>query len=110
VLPTRLARHGTLLTSGGRLNLSNRRYAEDAGPIDPECGCTVCSRWSRGYLRHLLSVDEPTAARLLTLHNVRWTFDFVDQMRAAIAAGTLDTLRTEVADVWRPGALSRVAQ
>ena len=110
VLPTRLARHGTLLTSGGRLNLSNRRFADDAGPIDPECGCTVCSRWSRGYLRHLLSVDEPTAARLLTLHNVRWTFDFVDQMRSAIAAGTLDTLRTEVADVWRPGALSRVTQ
>ena len=110
VLPTRLARHGTLLTSGGRLNLRNRRFADDPGPIDAECGCAVCSRWSRGYLRHLLSVDEPTAARLLTLHNVRWTFDFVDQMRSAIAAGTLDTLRTEVADVWRPGALSRVAR
>ena len=104
VLPTRLARHGTLLTAAGRLNLNNRRFADDAGPVDPICGCAVCARWSRGYLRHLLNVDEPTAARLLTLHNVHWTFDLVDQMRAAIAAGTLSALRAQVAEVWQPGA------
>ena len=103
VLPTRLARHGTLLTSEGRLNLRNRRYADDPSPIDPACGCGVCARWSRGYLRHLLSVAEPTAPRLLTLHNVAWTFAFVDRLRAAIGAGTLDALRAEVAGVWGPG-------
>jgi queuine tRNA-ribosyltransferase len=100
VLPTRLARHGTLLTSEGRINLRNRRFADDSDPIDPTCGCGVCARWSRGYLRHLLTVSEPTAPRLLTLHNVAWTFAFVDRIRAAIVAGTLDTLRREVAAVW----------
>jgi queuine tRNA-ribosyltransferase len=100
VLPTRLARHGTLLTSEGRLNLRNRRHATDDGPLDPACGCGVCARWSRGYLRHLLSVAEPTAPRLLTLHNVAWTFDLVARIRAAVAAGTLASLRTEVAQRW----------
>jgi queuine tRNA-ribosyltransferase len=109
VLPTRLARHGTLLTSTGRLNLKNRRFADDAGPLDPACGCAVCGRWSRGYLRHLLSVDEPTAGRLLTLHNIAWTFALVDRIRAAIRSGTLADLRAEVADVWLPGAATRPA-
>jgi len=100
VLPTRLGRHGTMLTSEGRLNLRNRRFADDPSPIDPSCGCGVCARWSRAYLRHLLTVSEPTAPRLLTLHNVAWTFAFVDRIRAAIVAGTLDGLRAEVAAVW----------
>ena len=104
VLPTRLARHGTLLTSAGRLNLRNRRFADDPARIDPTCGCGVCARWSRGYLRHLLTVSEPTAPRLLTLHNVAWTFAFVDRIRAAISAGTLEALRAEVASVWGPPA------
>ncbi|HET6951992.1 MAG TPA: tRNA guanosine(34) transglycosylase Tgt [Acidimicrobiales bacterium] len=108
VLPTRLARHGTLLTGEGRLNLRNARFADDAGPLDPACGCPVCARWSRGYLRHLLSVAEPTAPRLLTLHNVAWTFALVDRIRSAIRAGTLAALRDEVAERWpaappRPG-------
>ena len=100
VLPTRLARHGTMLTSAGRLNLRNARYADDPGPLDPACGCAVCARWSRGYLRHLLSVAEPTAPRLLTLHNVAWTFALVGRIRAAIRAGTLAALRAEVAAAW----------
>jgi queuine tRNA-ribosyltransferase len=100
VLPTRLARHGTMLTSEGRINLRNRRFADDTGPIDPSCGCPVCARWSRGYLRHLLSVDEPTAPRLLTLHNVAWTFALVDRIRVAIAEGSLAALRADLAAVW----------
>jgi queuine tRNA-ribosyltransferase len=100
VLPTRLARHGTLLTGEGRLNLRNRRFATDAGPLDPDCGCAVCARWSRAYLRHLLVVAEPTVLRLLTVHNVAWTFALVDRIRAAIAAGTLASLRSEVAQRW----------
>jgi queuine tRNA-ribosyltransferase len=107
VLPTRLARHGTMLTSTGRLNLRNARFADDGGPIDPTCGCQVCKRWSRGYLRHLLSVDEPTAPRLLTVHNVSWTLDLVGRVRTAIGQGTLDALRSDVADVWGRGAHSR---
>jgi queuine tRNA-ribosyltransferase len=100
VLPTRFARHGTLLTSAGRLNLRNARFADDDTAIDPDCGCRVCARWSRGYLRHLLSVNEPTAPRLLTLHNVAWTFALVDRIRAAVVDGTLDQVRAEVAAVW----------
>ena len=64
VLPTRFGRHGTLLTSEGRLNIKNRRFATDDGPLDPACACRVCARYSRAYLRHLVNVNEPTAARL----------------------------------------------
>jgi queuine tRNA-ribosyltransferase len=107
VLPTRLARHGTLLTSEGRINLRNRRFVADTGPIDPTCGCSVCARWSRGYLRHLLSVAEPTAPRLLTLHNVAWTLGLVDCVRAAVVGGTLAALRDEVVERWDPSAPDR---
>jgi queuine tRNA-ribosyltransferase len=110
VLPTRLARHGTLLTSDGRINLRNRRFADETGPIDPTCPCPVCARWSRGYLRHLLTVAEPTAPRLLTLHNVAWTFGLVDRIRAAIAAGTLAGLRAEIAERWDAGAAAEATE
>ncbi len=100
VLPTRLARHGSILTWTGRMNLRNERYARDPAPLDPECGCEVCARYSRAYLRHLLRVQEPTAPRLLTLHNLSWTFALIDECRRAITAGTLEALRDRVADHW----------
>jgi queuine tRNA-ribosyltransferase len=100
VLPTRLGRHGTMLTSTGRLNLRNRRFAADTGPIDAACACPVCARWSRGYLRHLLSVDEPTAPRLLTIHNMHWTLELVRRVRRAIADDSLAALRAELAEHW----------
>jgi queuine tRNA-ribosyltransferase len=97
VLPTRFARHGTILTTAGRYNLKRAENATDDGPLDATCPCTVCARWSRAYLRHLLVVDEPTAPRLLTLHNVAWTLALIDEVRAAIAGGTLDAVRSRVA-------------
>jgi len=100
VLPTRLARHGTLLTDTGRLNLRQARYLRDPGPIDPACPCPVCARWSRGYLRHLLQVGEPAAARLLTLHNVAWLLRLVERTAAAVRAGGLAAWRAEVLAVW----------
>jgi len=100
VLPTRLARHGTILTSNGRLNLRNAGYARDDKPLDESCSCLVCRRWSRAYLRHLLQVQEPTAPRLLTIHNLSWLFALVRETRAAIAAGQLARLRADVAAVW----------
>ena len=60
----------------------------------------MCRRHSRGYLRHLLQVGEPTASRLVTLHNLAWTFAFFDRIRAAVEAGTLAALRAEVAGCW----------
>ena len=100
VLPTRLARHGSILTGGGRIQLRNAAFARDASPLDPDCPCAVCGRWSRAYLRHLLQVGEPTSLRLLTWHNVAWTLALVARARTAVVAGTLGQLRREVAAVW----------
>jgi queuine tRNA-ribosyltransferase len=100
VLPTRLARHGTVLTAAGRLSLRNAAHRDDDTPLDPTCSCPVCARWSRGYLRHLLLVGEPGVARLVTIHNVSWIAGLVERLRSAVAAGTLTTLRAELADVW----------
>jgi queuine tRNA-ribosyltransferase len=103
VLPTRLARHGTVLTSTGRLSLRRAEHASDGAPLDPACGCDVCARWSRAYLRHLLVVDEPTGARLLTLHNLAWVFSLMARIRAAVGEGRLAALRAEVAAAWPVG-------
>jgi queuine tRNA-ribosyltransferase len=103
VLPTRLARHGTVLTSTGRLSLRSAACRDDAGPLDPSCSCPVCTRWSRAYLRHLQMVGEPAAGRLVTIHNVSWILGLVERLRAAVAGGTLATLRADLADVWCQG-------
>lgn len=102
VLPTRLARHGTVLTSEGRIQLRRAAHATDERPLDPECRCTTCARWSRGYLRHLAVVDEPAVARLVTVHNLAWILALMDRVRAAVADGTLDLLRERVRAVWEP--------
>jgi len=100
VAPTRAARHGSMWTSAGRMNLRNAVHARDDGPIDASCRCPTCARWSRGYLRHLLGVGEPTAWRLLTIHNLSYVLGLMDQVRGAIASGTLDALRAHTTDVW----------
>ena len=102
VLPTRLARHGTVLSSEGRYQIKNAAHAAADGPLDPACPCAVCARHSRAYIRHLLQTAEPTAPRLLTLHNVAWTFALVEQARQAVADGNgaLDRLRDATAAVW----------
>jgi queuine tRNA-ribosyltransferase len=104
VLPTRLARHATVLTAAGRLHLRNAAFARDDGPIDPACGCAVCRRWSRAYVRHLFVVGEPAAARLATLHNLAWVLGLVRRARDAIAAGTFGALRATVAASHPPAA------
>ncbi len=100
VMQTRLGRHGTALTSTGRFQAKAARNAELDEPLDERCPCEVCARHSRGYIRHLLQVGEPTASRLLSIHNVAWTIDLMRRMRAAITDGSFDTLRREVLDVW----------
>jgi queuine tRNA-ribosyltransferase len=97
VLPTRHARHGTILSAEGRYNLKRAENATADAPLDAACGCPVCARWSRAYLRHLLVVDEPTAPRLVTLHNLWWTFRLVEEIRAAVAAGDLEPVRSRIA-------------
>jgi queuine tRNA-ribosyltransferase len=105
VMPTRLARHGTAMTSAGRLSVKAARQATDDGPLDEECPCRVCSRYTRGFLRHLLLVGEPTGGRLLTLHNLAWVSRLFESIRSAVAAGALAKVRKEVAAGWEPGAL-----
>jgi queuine tRNA-ribosyltransferase len=100
VLQTRLGRHGTALTAEGKLQLRNARHADAEEPVDPACACEVCARHSRGYLRHLFQVGEPTALRLLTLHNVAWTFQLMERIRSAIAEGRLSSLRGDVLATW----------
>lgn len=100
VMQTRLGRHGTALTNEGRLQLKNLRHATDESPVDASCPCDVCRRHSRAYLRHLFQVNEPTAARLLSLHNVAWTLDLMARMRTAIAESRFESLRREVLAVW----------
>jgi len=103
VLPTRLGRHGTALTGSGRLSVRGAGVALDAGPLDADCGCTVCARYSRGYLRHLLVVGEPTAGRLISIHNLMWLQALMSRIGRAVSEGTLDALRADVAACWSPG-------
>jgi queuine tRNA-ribosyltransferase len=99
-MQTRLGRHGTALTSAGKLHVKNATHALSDEPIDATCRCEVCARHSRGYVRHLFQVGEPTASRLVSLHNVSWTLQLMHRMRLAIASGTFDRLRREVLEVW----------
>jgi len=100
VLPTRLARHGTVLTSGGRLNITNAKFARDPEPVDPGFAGSPIAKWSRSYLRHLMSVKEPAAARMLTMHNIAFLFDLVEQARAAVGDGSIDELVGRVRRNW----------
>jgi queuine tRNA-ribosyltransferase len=87
VLPTRAARHGLLFTSQGKVNIKGARYALDEGPIDPNCGCKVCSRYSRAYLRHLYVANEMLAQVLNTVHNLAFYLDTMRQVRQSIRLG-----------------------
>jgi queuine tRNA-ribosyltransferase len=87
VLPTRAARHGLLFTSQGKVNIKGARYALDEGPIDPNCGCKVCSRYSRAYLRHLYAANEILAQVLNTIHNLAFYLDTMRQVRQSIRLG-----------------------
>ncbi|HUF98353.1 MAG TPA: tRNA guanosine(34) transglycosylase Tgt [Ilumatobacter sp.] len=100
VMQTRLGRHGTALTSEGRVNLKRNEFAQSDAPIDERCPCDVCARHTRGYLRHLFKVGEPTASRLVSLHNVAWTIHLMSRMRASIVDGSFQSVRREVLSIW----------
>jgi queuine tRNA-ribosyltransferase len=96
VLPTRAARHACLYTSEGRVLIKNARYAQDQRPIDPNCVCSVCRRYTRAYLRHLFAAGELTAAILATHHNVHFYLDIMRQIREAIEFGNLANFSSEM--------------
>jgi queuine tRNA-ribosyltransferase len=87
VLPTRLARHGKVLSRSGAYNLRRAENRPSQHPLEEGCECATCHRYSRGYLRHLLTTGELTAARLLTIHNLHYTLELLRGARAAIAGG-----------------------
>jgi queuine tRNA-ribosyltransferase len=87
VLPTRAARHGLLFTSEGKVSIKQARYASDPGPLDPACGCRVCQRYSRAYLRHLYAANEVLAQVLNTVHNLSFYLDTMRRVRHSIRLG-----------------------
>ena len=84
VLPTRAARHGLLFTSEGRLNVKNKKYAEDQSPPDPNCACMVCRRYSRAYLRHLMQAREALSATLNTIHNLAFYLGIMERVQRSL--------------------------
>jgi queuine tRNA-ribosyltransferase len=96
VLPTRAARHACIYTSEGRVLIKNARYIEDQKPLDPNCSCSVCRRYTRAYLRHLFATGELTAAILATHHNLHFYLDLMRQIREAIEFGNLAKFSSEV--------------
>jgi len=87
VLPTRAARHGLLFTSEGKISIKQARYASDEGPLDPNCRCRVCTRYSRAYLRHLYASNELLGQLLNTIHNLTYYLDTMRSVRDAISLG-----------------------
>jgi queuine tRNA-ribosyltransferase len=96
VLPTRAARHGLLYTSEGKVNIKNARYAQDSSPLDPNCGCRVCARYSRAYLRHLYANGEVLAMTLNSIHNLAFYLDTMRRVRHSIRLGEISALHSVI--------------
>ncbi|WP_093290445.1 tRNA guanosine(34) transglycosylase Tgt [Thermoactinomyces sp. DSM 45892] len=95
VLPTRIARNGTTMTSEGRLVVRNAKFTRDFGPLDPNCDCYTCRNYSRAYLRHLIKADETFGLRLTTYHNLYFLLNLMHQVRQAIMEDRLLDFRNE---------------
>lgn len=95
VMPARNARHGHLFTSQGILNIKNAKYQLDDGPIDPQCQCPVCQRYSRAYLRHLFKAEEMLAMRFAVTHNLYFYNHLMQKIRDALDEGRFDAFRRE---------------
>ncbi|MBP6003046.1 MAG: tRNA guanosine(34) transglycosylase Tgt [Pyrinomonadaceae bacterium] len=95
VIPTRNGRTGSAFTSRGKLNIRNAKFARDDRPLDPECSCSVCRRYSLGYLRHLYQVGEMNAPILISHHNLAFFLETMKKARVAIKAGEFDRFRRE---------------
>jgi queuine tRNA-ribosyltransferase len=103
VLPTRNARRGTVFVSTGRLVVKNAVYASDPRPLDADCDCYTCSRFSRAYLRHLFAAGELLGMRLASIHAVHHMISLTRRARAAIVAGRFAAFRAEFLERYRSG-------
>ena len=95
VLPTRIARNGTLMTSNGRVVIKNAKYERDFGPIDENCDCHTCKNYSRAYVRHLIKCNETFGLRLASYHNLYFLLNLMEQVRDAIRNDRLGDFREE---------------
>lgn len=96
VLPTRIARHGTCMTSVGRINIKKKEYEMDFTPLDPECDCYCCKNYTRAYLRHLYRCDEGFGKRLLSIHNLRYLINLAEEARKAIREDRFGDFKDEL--------------
>jgi queuine tRNA-ribosyltransferase len=96
VLPTRIARHGTAMTTIGRINIRNQQYERDFAPLDPGCDCIACKNYSRAYLRHLIKNKEGLGMRLLSIHNLRFLIRLTQQAQEAIEEGRFKSFKDEM--------------
>jgi queuine tRNA-ribosyltransferase len=101
VLPTRSGRNGQAFTWAGPVNIRNAKHAEDQGPLDPRCGCPVCTTWSRAYIHHLVRAGEMLGAMLMTQHNIHFYQALMAAMRDAISAGQMAGFATDFVRVYR---------
>jgi queuine tRNA-ribosyltransferase len=93
VLPTRLGRNGTIYTSLGRINIKGSKFAEEKGPVDPNCNCAVCKRYSAAYMRHLYKTNEILGCRLSTYHNLAFFAKLMQQIRESLENDQFDEFR-----------------
>lgn len=100
VLPTRIGRNGTCMTSQGRIIVRDAKYAKDFTPIDPNCDCYVCKNYTKAYIRHLMKCNEITGARLTTWHNLHFLLNLMKQVRQAIKDDRLMDFRNEFYDAY----------
>ncbi len=106
VLPTRNARNAVVFTSQGRINLRNARHAADLSPVDPQCDCYTCTKFTRAYLRHLFKAGEILALQLATMHNITFYVRLLRQARAAIAGGTFGAWKAEILAGMQPAEIA----
>ncbi|MCY1029201.1 tRNA-ribosyltransferase family protein, partial [Mammaliicoccus sciuri] len=95
VLPTRIARNGTCMTSQGRVVIKNAKYQQDLSPLDPECDCYTCRNYTKAYLRHLIKADETFGIRLTTYHNLYFLLKLMENIRQAIREDRLLDFKDE---------------
>ena len=98
VMPARNARHARLFTWEGAINLKNAKYATDLSPIDSQCDCPVCRRYSRAYIRHLFAAEEMLAMRLSVMHNLYFYNSLMQKIRDALDNGTFEEFRSEYSE------------
>ena len=100
VMPSRNARHGHLFTSEGIININNKKYEYDMRPIDENCGCPVCQRYSRAYIRHLLKSQEMLSQRLLVMHNLWFYNHLMEDIRNALDSGNFAQFKKEKEEIY----------